>query len=72
MDTTTNFIEHPELIAERIVRYAGVVGKENMMVGSDCGFGTYAGRKGVFPSVVQAKFQALAEGAQMASERLWG
>ena len=47
-------------------------GRERVLAGSDCGFGTYAGRKGVFPSVVRAKFRALAQGAHMATDRLWG
>ena len=71
IDSTSNFVEHPQLIAQRICQYAGIVGRERVLAGSDCGFGTYAGRKGVFPSVVQAKFRALAEGARMASDRLW-
>ena len=71
LDTTTNFIEHPELIAERIVRYAGVVGKENMMVGSDCGFGTSAwGRRGE-SRIAWAKLEAMVEGARLASQELW-
>ncbi len=71
IDSTSNFVEHPVLIAQRICQYADIVGRERVLAGSDCGFGTYAGRKGVFPSVVTAKLQALAEGARIASERLW-
>ncbi len=71
IDSTSNFVEHPVLIAQRICQYADIVGRERVLAGSDCGFGTYAGRKGVFPSVVLAKFRALADGAQIATERLW-
>ena len=71
IDSTTNFVEHPVLVAQRICQYADIVGRERVLAGSDCGFGTYAGRKGVFPSVVTAKFQAMAEGARIATERLW-
>ena len=71
LDTTTNFIEHPELIAERIVRYAGVVGKENMMVGSDCGFGTSAWGRRVESRIAWAKLEAMVEGARLASRELW-
>ena len=70
IDSTSNFVEHPRLIAQRIRRYADIVGRERVMAGADCGFGTYAGRKGVFPSVVLAKFRALAEGAAIASAEL--
>ena len=71
LDTTTNFIEHPELIAERIVRYAGVVGKRNMMVGSDCGFGTSAWGRRVESRIAWAKLAAMVEGARLASKELW-
>ena len=71
LDTTTNFIEHPELIAERIVRYAGVVGKENMMVGSDCGFGTSAWGRRVESRIAWAKLESMVEGAKLASQELW-
>ena len=71
LDTTTNFIEHPELIAERIVRYAGVVGKENMMVGSDCGFGTSAWGRRVESRIAWAKMESMVEGARLASQELW-
>jgi 5-methyltetrahydropteroyltriglutamate--homocysteine methyltransferase len=71
LDTTTNFIEHPELIAERIVRYAGVVGKENMMVGSDCGFGTSAWGRRVESRIAWAKLESMVEGARLASQALW-
>jgi 5-methyltetrahydropteroyltriglutamate--homocysteine methyltransferase len=71
IDSTTNFIEHPELVAERIVRYASVVGRENVIAGVDCGFATSAGSRNVVPSVVWAKLRALAEGAALASKQLW-
>ncbi|MCS5669371.1 MAG: cobalamin-independent methionine synthase II family protein [Dehalococcoidia bacterium] len=71
LDTTTNFIEHPELIAERIVRYAGVVGKRNMMVGSDCGFGTSAWGRRVESRIAWAKLAAMVEGARLGSKELW-
>jgi 5-methyltetrahydropteroyltriglutamate--homocysteine methyltransferase len=72
IDTVTNFVEHPDLVAERIVRYAQVVGRDNVMAGTDCGFGTIArSRPRVHPTVAWAKLQALAEGARRASEILW-
>jgi 5-methyltetrahydropteroyltriglutamate--homocysteine methyltransferase len=74
LDSTTNFVEHPELVAERIVRYANLVGRENVIAGSDCGFSTFA-RAGsvtrVHPTVTWAKLQAMAEGAQIATTQLW-
>jgi 5-methyltetrahydropteroyltriglutamate--homocysteine methyltransferase len=63
-----DFIEHPELVAERLVRYAGLVGRENVIAGTDCGIGTRVGH----PKICWAKFEAMAEGARLASERLWG
>jgi 5-methyltetrahydropteroyltriglutamate--homocysteine methyltransferase len=71
IDSTTNFIEHPELVAQRIERYAGVVGRENVIAGVDCGFATFAGSPTVVPSITWAKLAALAEGARIASGRLW-
>jgi 5-methyltetrahydropteroyltriglutamate--homocysteine methyltransferase len=70
LDPTTVTIEHPEVVADRIVRYASVVGKENVMAGTDCGFATMAGGL-VPPSIVWAKFDAMAEGAALASAELW-
>jgi len=64
----TDFIEHPELVAERIVKYAGLVGRENVIAGTDCGLGTKVGN----PKICWAKFHALAEGAQIATKQLWG
>jgi len=72
IDTVTNFVEHPDLVAERIVRYARVVGRENVIAGTDCGFGTFArAHPRVHPSVAWAKLETLAEGARRASARLW-
>ncbi|MCX5733066.1 MAG: cobalamin-independent methionine synthase II family protein [candidate division NC10 bacterium] len=71
LDTTTNFIEHPELVAERTIRYAELVGRENVIVGSDCGFGTSAWRNKVDTKIVWAKLRAMVEGAQLASQQLW-
>lgn len=70
IDSTSNFVEHPTLVAQRLCRYANIVGRDRVMGGVDCGFGTYAGRKAVYPSVVLAKFKSLAEGARIATERL--
>lgn len=71
LDSTTNYVEHPELVAERIVRYASLVGRENVIAGSDCGFATFATSPTIHPEVVWAKLAALSEGAHLASERLW-
>jgi 5-methyltetrahydropteroyltriglutamate--homocysteine methyltransferase len=68
---STVLVEHPELVAERICRYAKVVGRENVIAGSDCGFATFAGSKEVHPSIVWAKFTSLVEGARLASRQLW-
>ncbi|HEY4365598.1 MAG TPA: cobalamin-independent methionine synthase II family protein [Steroidobacteraceae bacterium] len=70
--STTNYIEHPLLVAERIGHYADCVGRERVMAGSDCGFGTFAGFGPVDPDVAYLKLQALSEGARIASDRLWG
>lgn len=71
LDTTTNFIEHPQLVAERIFKFTNIVGRERVMAGSDCGFGTFAGFGAVHPSICWGKLNAMAEGAQLASEKLW-
>ena len=69
----SNIVEHPELIAEWLVRFAGIVGRENVIAGADCGFSSQACYKTeVHPTVIWAKFRALAEGARIASEKLWG
>jgi 5-methyltetrahydropteroyltriglutamate--homocysteine methyltransferase len=72
LSTTSNYVEHPELVAERIVRFAEIVGRERVIAGSDCGFGTFAGFGPVDPDIVYLKLGALAEGARIASRKLWG
>jgi 5-methyltetrahydropteroyltriglutamate--homocysteine methyltransferase len=73
LDSTTNFIEHPELVAQRIVRYAEIVGRERVIAGSDCGFATFARAQAqVEPEIVWAKLGAMAEGARLATAQLWG
>ncbi|MGB5132776.1 MAG: hypothetical protein WBO00_09190, partial [Steroidobacteraceae bacterium] len=71
LSTTTNYVEHPELVAERIVRFADIVGRERVIAGSDCGFGTFAGFGPIDPDIVYLKLAALAEGARIASGKLW-
>jgi len=72
LDSTTNFIEHPELVAQRLVRYAEVVGRERVIAGTDCGFATFARSVNqVEPEITWAKFKAMAEGARLASAQLW-
>jgi 5-methyltetrahydropteroyltriglutamate--homocysteine methyltransferase len=71
IESKSNFIEHPELIAQRIGRYAQLVGRENVVAGSDCGFGTWVGQAAVDPDVVWAKMAAMAEGARIASREFW-
>ncbi len=71
LDSTSNFVEHPDLVAERIVRFAGVVGRERVIAGSDCGFSTFAGFGAVYPDIVWMKLESLAEGARRASAKLW-
>jgi 5-methyltetrahydropteroyltriglutamate--homocysteine methyltransferase len=71
LDSTTNFVEHPELVAERIVRYAEVVGRERVIASTDCGFGTSAWGRKVDGKIAWAKLQALVEGARLASQELW-
>ena len=71
VDSTSNFIEHPELVAQRICRFAEVVGRERVIAGTDCGFATFAGYPNVFPDIVWAKLSSLVEGARRASETLW-
>ncbi|MGH7035796.1 MAG: cobalamin-independent methionine synthase II family protein [Stellaceae bacterium] len=72
IDSTTNFVEHPRLVAQRLGHYAEIVGKERVIAGVDCGFATFAGRAPlVATSIVWSKFKALAEGARIASARLW-
>jgi 5-methyltetrahydropteroyltriglutamate--homocysteine methyltransferase len=72
IDSVTNFVEHPELVADRIVTYANIVGRENVIAGTDCGFGTSAGTENVYPPIVWGKLATLSEGAKLASAQLWG
>ncbi len=72
LDSTTNFIEHPELVAQRIVRYAEIVGRERVMAGTDCGFATFARSVNqVEPEIAWAKFKSMVDGARLASRQLW-
>jgi 5-methyltetrahydropteroyltriglutamate--homocysteine methyltransferase len=71
LDSCTNYVEHPELIAQRLVRFANLVGRENVIAGSDCGFGTFAGLYTVDPPVTWLKLKAMADGAKLASAQLW-
>jgi 5-methyltetrahydropteroyltriglutamate--homocysteine methyltransferase len=69
LDSTTNFVEHPELVAQRLERYTRIVGKDRVIAGTDCGFSTFAGFGVVDPDIVWAKFGSLVEGAALASRR---
>jgi 5-methyltetrahydropteroyltriglutamate--homocysteine methyltransferase len=71
IESKSNFIEHPELIAQRIARFANLVGRDNVIAGSDCGFGTWVGQAAVDPDVVWAKLAAMAEGARLATRQFW-
>jgi len=71
IESKSNFVEHPELVAQRIGRYAKLVGRENVIAGSDCGYGTWVGQAAVDPDVVWAKMAAMAEGARIASSRFF-
>jgi 5-methyltetrahydropteroyltriglutamate--homocysteine methyltransferase len=71
IECQSNYIEHPEVVAQRIDRYAQLVGRERVMAGVDCGFSIHAGMRGIDPDVVWAKLEALAKGAELASRRLW-
>ncbi len=71
LSTTTNYVEHPELVAERIQRFADIVGRERVVAGTDCGFGTFGGFGPVDPDIVYLKLGSLVEGARIASSRLW-
>ena len=72
IDTSTNYVEHPELVAERLCRFADIVGRERVVAGSDCGFGTFAGYGKLDPDISFKKLAAMAQGAEIASKRLWG
>jgi len=69
---STVLVEHPELVAQRLVTYARFVGRENVIAGTDCGFATFAGADDIHPSIVWAKFESLVKGAEIASRELWG
>jgi 5-methyltetrahydropteroyltriglutamate--homocysteine methyltransferase len=69
---STLLVEHPELVAERIARFAQVVGRDNVVAGADCGFASFAGSTEIHPSIVWAKLAALTDGARLATRRLWG
>ncbi len=71
LSSTTNYVEHPELVAERIIRFADIVGRERVIAGSDCGFSTFAGFGPIDPDIVYLKLASLAEGARLASLSLW-
>jgi 5-methyltetrahydropteroyltriglutamate--homocysteine methyltransferase len=71
LDTSTNYVEHPELVAERICRFADIVGRERVIAGTDCGFGTFAGYGKLDPDISFKKLAAMSEGAAIASKRLW-
>jgi 5-methyltetrahydropteroyltriglutamate--homocysteine methyltransferase len=70
--SSSNYVEHPEVVAQRLERYANVVGKERVLAGTDCGFGTFAGFGPVYPAFAWMKLRSLSEGARIASRRLWG
>ncbi len=72
IDSVCNFIEHPRLVAQRLLKFADIVGRERVMAASDCGFGTFAGFGAVHPPIAYAKLKSMAEGAAMASDQLWG
>jgi 5-methyltetrahydropteroyltriglutamate--homocysteine methyltransferase len=72
IDSTTNFVEHPELVAERICRFADIVGRDRVIASSDCGFATFAGFGAVDGEIAYAKLATMATGARLASDRLWG
>lgn len=71
VDSTCNYVEHPQLVADRIVTYAKLVGRENVIAGTDCGFGTGAASNAVYPPIVWAKLASVTEGARLASLELW-
>ncbi len=71
IDSCTNYVEHPELVAQRIGQFADIVGRERVIAGVDCGFGTFAGVGKIDPDIAFKKLGALAEGAALASKRLW-
>lgn len=72
LDSSCNFVEHPRLVAQRLIRYAELIGRDRVIAGTDCGFGTFAGFGPVHPSICWAKMKSLTEGAAIASKQLWG
>jgi 5-methyltetrahydropteroyltriglutamate--homocysteine methyltransferase len=70
--SNTNYVEHPDLVAQRTVRFAELVGREHLIAGTDCGFGTFAGFGAVYPDITWLKLKSLADGAKIASQKLWG
>ena len=72
ISSTSNYVEHPELIAQQLCQFAAFVGRERVIAGADCGFGSFAGYSRVDPAVAYKKLEALVEGAARASRRLWG
>ncbi|MGD1210367.1 MAG: cobalamin-independent methionine synthase II family protein [Candidatus Acidiferrales bacterium] len=70
--SSSNYVEHPEVVAQRLLRYANVVGRERVIAGTDCGFGTFAGFGPVYPAFCWMKLRSLVEGAKIASKKLWG
>jgi 5-methyltetrahydropteroyltriglutamate--homocysteine methyltransferase len=72
IDSCTNYIEHPDLVAQRIVRFAKLVGRENVIAGTDCGFATFAAYTPIVPAIAWAKLRSLSEGAAIATRQLWG
>ena len=71
IDSCSNYVEHPELVAQRIERYAQIVGRERVIAGTDCGFGTFAGYGKIDADIAYKKLGALVQGAKIASARLW-
>jgi 5-methyltetrahydropteroyltriglutamate--homocysteine methyltransferase len=71
IDTSTNYVEHPELVAQRLCQYADVVGRERVVAATDCGFGTFAGYGKIDPEIAFRKLQAMSDGAALASKKLW-
>jgi 5-methyltetrahydropteroyltriglutamate--homocysteine methyltransferase len=72
ISSTSNYVEHPELVAQQLVQFADIVGRERVIAGTDCGFGSFAGIARVDAGIAYKKLHALVEGAERASTRLWG
>jgi 5-methyltetrahydropteroyltriglutamate--homocysteine methyltransferase len=71
IDSTTNYVEHPQLVCQRLVRFAELVGRERVIGGTDCGFATFAELTPVYPQIAYAKLRSLADGAELATRELW-